>query len=65
MYDYPNMRRITYGEQNATFVPVCPECGRFVTPDKTVSINADGLCEGTNATCKRCGRVEMPFEGFI
>jgi hypothetical protein len=64
VYDYPNTRRITYDE-GATFVPVCPKCGRFVKPDATVVVSDDGLRPGANATCKRDGRVEMPFEGFI
>ena len=69
MSEYEGMRRIVYGE-GATFVPVCPQCGRFVKADDTIEIypegNAEGLVvEGANATCSKCGRVGMLFEGYI
>ena len=64
-YSYENMRRQVY-ESGATFVPVCPTCGRFVKADKTISVNEiTGLKDEPNATCKKHGRVKMPFEGFI
>jgi len=66
MYEYENLRRITYGETDAQFIPVCPKCGRFVKADESMMFNMendfDRKC--TNATCKKCGRVQMPFEGF-
>ena len=65
MYEYENLRRIVY-EGGATFVPVCPNCGRFVKADKVIITNEKvGLIDKLNATCKKCGRVEMLFEGFL
>ena len=61
---YDDVRRVVYGE-GATFVPVCADCGRFVKADRTVRMSESGLRFGPNATCKKCGRVEMLFEGFI
>jgi hypothetical protein len=62
--EYENVRRIEY-EGGAVFVPVCSQCGRFVKADDTIIVNMDGLAPQPNATCKRCGRVEMLFEGFF
>src|SRR5690606_21598128 len=65
---YENFRRVVYGDlEKATFIPVCPKCGRFVKADKTVSFREwDGsLVSNPNATCSKCGRVKMPFEGFV
>ena len=64
-YQYENMRRINY-EGGAIFVPVCAKCGRFVKADKTIFVNDEtGLKKQPNATCKKCGRTEMIFEGFF
>ena len=63
-YTYENVRRVVYGE-GATFVPVCTHCGRFVKADRTARMSDAGLMPASNATCKKCGRVEMLFEGFI
>ena len=63
-YTYENVRRVVYGD-GATFVPVCAGCGRFVKADETVRLSDAGLMPGPNATCKKCGRVEMLLEGFI
>ena len=64
--DYVGLRRVAYGPDHATFVPVCSQCGRFVRADPAVSISeVSGVAKQPNATCKRCGRVEMLFEGFI
>jgi C4-type Zn-finger protein len=62
--EYYNMRRIVYGE-GATFVPVCDKCGRFVRADKKIEISFNGLVGDANATCHKCGRTNMVFEGFI
>ena len=64
-YDYPETRRVCY-EGGATFVPVCSTCGRYVTSDPTIQVQVGeaGLLPRPNATCSKCGRVEMPFEGF-
>jgi len=60
------MRRIVYGADGATFVPVCAKCGRFVKADEVVYFNGFGERKRQpNATCAKCGRVEMPFEGYI
>jgi len=64
MNEYENVRRIVYGNEGACFVPVCA-CGRFVKPDAEVFVGERGLKPGPNATCSRCGRVEMLFEGFV
>jgi len=64
-YAYEGVRRVVYGE-GATFVPVCPKCGRFVKEDATIKINwADEIRPGPTASCKKCGRIEMPFEGWV
>lgn len=64
-YSYENTRRVTYGE-GATFVPVCENCGRFVKADNEIYINdSTGLKDQPNATCSKCGRTKMLFEGFI
>ncbi len=65
-FAYEDARRVVYGE-GATFVPVCPNCRGFVRADKAMKFGAlDGeLVPGPNADCSKCGRVEMPFEGFI
>jgi hypothetical protein len=63
-FDYENLRRLNYG--GASFVPVCPKCGRFVKGDPVIRFDIDGPpVDGPTATCKRCGRVEMPFEGYV
>ena len=65
MYEYESMRRIIY-DGGATFVPVCVTCGRFVKADETVQVNEmSGLRKQPNASCTKCGRTEMVFEGFI
>jgi len=60
--EYDNFRRVAYGDEDGeriVFVPVCPQCRRFVKADESVR----GI-EGPNADCPRCGRVSMPCEGF-
>ena len=65
MCNYEGVRRIQYGE-GATFVPVCEKCHRFVKPDKTVEISEIlGLSKNSNATCSKCGKTKMIFEGFV
>jgi hypothetical protein len=49
-----------------TFVPVCEKCRQFVRPNKTILTNEiTGLKDAPNASCKKCGRTKMLFEGFI
>ena len=62
---YEGMRRIAYGDECATFIPVCPHCGRFVKEDDAIRLNDVGLVDRPNATCAKCGRINMPFEGFF
>ena len=64
MYEFENTRRVQY-ESGATFVPKCEKCGRFVKPDKSVWTGDAGLKDQPNATCSRCGRIKMIFEGFL
>lgn len=66
MYEYENLYRVCYGdeEEKAVFIPVCPQCGRFVKRDKTITFK-DAQNGTPNAECKKCGRVAMPFEGFV
>ena len=61
-YAYEGVRRVVYGE-GATFVPVCPKCGRFVKADDFIRVRMDEIDKKPNATCSKCGRVAMPFEG--
>ena len=62
---YENIRRVVYGE-GAYFIPVCEICNRFVKPDESVRINdSKGLADEPNATCSKCGRTKMLFEGFV
>ncbi len=53
-------------EGGATFARVCPVCGCFVKADETIFVNGlEGIKKQPNATCSKCGRVEMPFAGYI
>ncbi len=53
-------------EGGAQFVPVCKKCGRYVKSDKSIFIDEEnGLKDQPNATCTKCGRTKMIFEGFI
>ena len=64
MNDYPEGPYVGYAG-GASFVRVCNKCGRFVKADKTILVNDNtGLKDQPNATCKKCGRVEMLFCGF-
>ena len=52
-------------EGGAYFARVCPNCNRFVKADDTVDVNGlEDIIHKPNATCKKCGRVEMPFTGW-
>lgn len=66
-HEYENTRRVIYGAEDdcAQYVPVCPTCGRYVKADDNIVINGLGEpLKQPNATCAKCGRVSMPFEGF-
>lgn len=63
-FEYENTRRLQY-ENGATFVPVCENCNRFVKCDAFIECNDSvGLKDQPNATCSKCGRTKMLFEGF-
>ena len=64
MNEYENTRRVVY-DNGGTFVPVCEKCGRFVRADDEISSGDNGLKDQPNATCKKCGRTKMLFEGFM
>ena len=65
MYEYEGVRRLVYGD-GATFIPACGKCGRFVKADETIMFNGFGeLADQPNATCSKCGRIEMLFEGYL
>lgn len=62
---YEGVRRVVYGEEGATYVPVCERCGRFVHADPFIRINGLGESDREhNATCSKCGRTRMLFEGY-
>ncbi len=63
-HEYESLRRKVYGD-GATFIPVCKKCGRFVKADKEIYANDYGLLDAPNATCKKCGRTKMLFEGWV
>lgn len=51
---------------DAQFIRVCEKCGRFVKPDESIIVNEiTGLSKEPNATCKKCDRTTMLFQGFI
>lgn len=69
-HEYETLRRVAYGESDsemgrAVFVPVCPKCARFVKPHDSVKFDGHGQPKAPNATCKKCGDVDMPFEGYF
>jgi len=66
---YANIKRIVY-EGGMWFLPVCPKCGRFVKADKVLEVlhnkwTDEDKIGKPNATCKKCGRIQMPFEGYF
>ncbi len=66
-YAYEHLQRVGYDchyDGIAQFVPVCPKCGRYVKADAKLTTDISGPV-GTNATCSKCGRVTMPFEGYF
>lgn len=57
---------VVYGrepDESPVFWRVCPKCGRYVRADDKSKI-PEYLHQDPNATCKRCGRVQMPFCGW-
>ena len=70
MDDYSeNTPLVMYGpiageDCNMAFYRVCPKCRRFVTPDDAAKMPEYSGNE-PNATCKKCGRVQMDFCTWI
>lgn len=60
---YENIRRVCYGD-GMQFVPVCTKCRQFVKADKQIRLTKNGQPDGPNATCSKCGRVQMIFGGY-
>ena len=60
--DDNNYPTVVYGSGGSAYVyyRICPYCGRFVKTDDS----SKGPDCGPNATCKKHGRVEMPFVGY-
>ena len=56
-----------YGDDSnvLAFIRLCPDCGRFVKPDDYVLVNGlEEVSKDPNATCSKCGRVTMIFDGW-
>ena len=63
---YEKSPTVMYGRldgESPIFYAVCPKCGRFVKSDEMSKI-PEYLRDEPNATCKKCGRVQMPFAGW-
>jgi len=61
-----NTPTVAYGEDGddlQIYFRICPKCGRFVKPDARVHL-PEYQGNDPNATCKKCGRVQMPFAGW-
>jgi hypothetical protein len=62
------MRLTIYG--GASFSRHCPNCGRFVCPDKYLSVNRfmndflRKIPRTAPADCTRCGVVRVAFAGY-
>ena len=54
------MYRSRYDSEVPVFYRICPICGRYVKADDRTKI-PEYLGTEPNATCKKCGRVQMPF----
>ena len=47
------------------FIRICPNCGRFVKADDCAMVNGlEEVSKEPNATCSKCGRVTMIFDGW-
>lgn len=66
-HEFEGERRVVFdggGEGDMYFTRRCPKCWRFVKPHAKVTTKG-GQPHGPNADCKKCGPVEMPFEGYV
>jgi len=67
MFDYAN-NSVWVSYCGLTFIRVCPKCGKFVKADEKIMVNENLSADkhnALNATCKKCGRVRMPCEGWV
>lgn len=65
--EYEGTRRVSYeveGEGEMVFIPVCAKCGRFVKADGYIDLGEFEF-GFPNATCSKCERVGMIFEGWF
>lgn len=65
--EYEGMKRACFDFEGSIgmFLPVCPNCARFVKADDCFLVNGvGGVADEPNATCSKCGRIKMEFEGF-
>lgn len=62
---YEGVRRVSYGDEGAQFVPVCAKCGRFVKAPEILMFNYEGQPMTNTATCSKCGFSDMIFEGYV
>lgn len=51
------------GGEFPVYYRVCPKCGRYVKADERTKL-PEYQGNEPNATCKKCGRVQMPFCGW-
>ncbi len=66
-HEFEGERRVVFdgsGEGDMYFTRRCPKCWRFVKPHAKL-VTKGGQPHGPNADCKKCGPVEMPFEGYV
>lgn len=69
MNDVPLGPYTSYGEPDegdAVFVRRCEKCGRIVKADKTMTFQGEHMQPvEPNATCAKCGRVAMLWQGWF
>lgn len=58
-----------YGDSDGfdvlAFIRLCPNCGKFIKADDSVLVNGlEEVSKDPNATCSKCGRVTMIFDGW-
>ena len=62
--DLDTGRRIVFGD-GAYFIPKCEKCYRYVKADELIPFDwQDQPADRPNATCSKCGRTQMIFEGY-
>ena len=64
--DLDTGRRLVFGD-GAYFIPKCVTCCRYVKADDTIRFSESGdgpPVDRPNATCSKCGRTQMIFEGY-